>query len=277
MVWTEGNTEGLNCGIRDTAAPPLLLLHGVVRRWQTFLPLAPTLSERWRIHALDFRGHGSSRHSAPYAVIDYAADAETVLQGLEQPAVIYGHSLGAMVAAAVASRCPDRVRALVMEDPPFHTMGSRLLSSPLHGFFTALAPLAGSPLPLHQLVRELGDQRVPAAAEGSVRIRELRDPVALRFTASSLQRVDRRVFEPILNGTWLDGYDWTAILAAVECPSLLLQADEKLGGMLTDGDAARAVEVMKDCSVVKLPCGHVMHWGLTAQVSQLTAEFLECV
>src|SRR5262249_28924121 len=33
-------------------APPLVLLHGVARRWQDFTPLLPALACRWQVHAL---------------------------------------------------------------------------------------------------------------------------------------------------------------------------------------------------------------------------------
>jgi pimeloyl-ACP methyl ester carboxylesterase len=38
--------------------PPLVLLHGWTDRWHDFLPIIPTLILRWKIYALDFRGHG---------------------------------------------------------------------------------------------------------------------------------------------------------------------------------------------------------------------------
>jgi pimeloyl-ACP methyl ester carboxylesterase len=276
MSYIEREVGGLNCAKTRADGPPLLMLHGVVRRWQTFLPLAPFLAERWNVCGLDLRGHGRSPHTPTYRVIDYADDVERLLRKLRAPAVVYGHSLGAMVALAVAARCPDRVRAIVMEDPPFHTMGSRLLSSPLHSLFAALAPFAGSQLPLPVMVRDLGAKEV-LTPTGTANLRDLRDPIALRFTAAALQQMDPLVFEPILNGTWLENYFWSTILSAVECPALLLQADETRGGMLTDADAQHTVSAMRDCSLVKLPCGHVMHWEMTQKVAQLTTEFLECL
>jgi pimeloyl-ACP methyl ester carboxylesterase len=39
---------------------PLLLLHGWTDRWQDVLPIIPTLSMKWHIYALNFRGHGKS-------------------------------------------------------------------------------------------------------------------------------------------------------------------------------------------------------------------------
>ena len=58
------------------AGPPIVLLHGVTRRWVDFLPILPTLLLRWQVFALDFRGHGQSdRTPGQYRVIDYVSDS----------------------------------------------------------------------------------------------------------------------------------------------------------------------------------------------------------
>ena len=84
-MWTEqfvesGNSR-LNLASGPASGPPLLLLHGVTRRWQDFLTLTSALTERWQVNALDFRGHGrSSRCSGAYRVLDYAGDVIRLLQ-----------------------------------------------------------------------------------------------------------------------------------------------------------------------------------------------------
>ena len=55
---------------------------------------------------------------AELPTIDYARDAAAVLRSLREPAVVCGHSLGALVAGVVAAQLPERVRAVVLEDPP---------------------------------------------------------------------------------------------------------------------------------------------------------------
>src|ERR1700676_4958361 len=115
----------LNCAIGPAAGPPLLLLHGITRCWRDFMTLMPMLAPRWHVHALDFRGHGrSSRTPGAYLLVDYLRDASTILHGhFREPAVVYGHSLGALTAIALAAQAPAAVRALVLEDPPsFHIL-----------------------------------------------------------------------------------------------------------------------------------------------------------
>src|SRR5690348_13939472 len=65
----------LNYAETPNNRPPLVLLHGLGRRWQVFLPLIPSLAPRWHIYAPDLRGHGQSTHVAQgYHVSQYAED-----------------------------------------------------------------------------------------------------------------------------------------------------------------------------------------------------------
>lgn len=259
--------------------PPLLMLHGVMRRWQTFTPILPALSTRWEIHAMDFRGHGKSRRApGRYRVVDYVEDAVSFLrEKIGRPSAVYGHSLGAMVAAAAAAEAPELVTALVLEDPPFRTMGSHIRETPHHGYFSAVATIAGSGGSISDLARRFGALEVPGPGLSQViRVRNQRDAVGLRFTAWCLQSMDPEVLEPIVAGEWLQGYRQEEIFRAVTCPALLLQAGEAAGGMLTDEDAAQFESLAKDAVTVKFPgVPHNMHWMATETVARQALTFLE--
>ncbi|MBC7821275.1 MAG: alpha/beta hydrolase [Planctomycetaceae bacterium] len=259
--------------------PALVFFHGVTRRWQSFVPLIPTLSSRWHIHALDHRGHGgSSRPKFGYLVRDYVRDAVAFVQEQVQgPAVLYGHSLGAMVAAGVAAELPKQVHGVVLEDPPFDTMGPRISQSALLSYFTGVQPFAESTLPVGALARQLAEIPLTTPGKaGSIRLGDTRDMASLRFTARCLKPLDRDVLSPIIAGRWLEGFDWAAALEKITCPALLLQADLSVGGMLTDDDAAEAERLMPDCSRIRLPkVGHLIHWLQTETCLRLVNSFLE--
>jgi pimeloyl-ACP methyl ester carboxylesterase len=271
----------LNLMVSDAAAPSLLLLHGVIRCWQTFLPLVPHLDGRWQVHGLDLPGHGKSeRLAGGYLVVDYVrAVAELVRAHFPQPLVVYGHSLGAMVTAGIAAELGDRVRALILEDPPLDTMASRIRETWLHGYFSGLAAHAGSTLPAARLTRELANLVTVDPRTGhSQRLGDVRDAAQLRFMASCLKQLDPAVLRPVLEARWLAGFDWPQVFSRIACPLLVMQADEAAGGMLMDADAAQAASLAADCTLVKLRgCGHNMHVGRTQDVANIVHAFLEGV
>ena len=111
------------CGASDGV---FSLLHGLGRRWQVFLPLIPSLSLRWHIFAPDLRGHGQSTHvPRGYHGFQYSVDIVRFLrERVQRPAVLFGHSLGGMVAMWIAANEPELVRALIVGDSSTHGKGS---------------------------------------------------------------------------------------------------------------------------------------------------------
>jgi pimeloyl-ACP methyl ester carboxylesterase len=261
---------------RDSG-PPLVLLHGVLRGWRDFASLWPALVPRWQIHALDLRGHGGSdRSSAPYIVREYANDVrEYVQMHLHGEVVLFGHSLGALVAAAVAAWCPDRVRAIILEDPPAPSFLHHVADTPWHTVWTGMRELASSTAPTSIVTRRLAEVRQPTPT-GAVRLGEIRDPASLRFSARCLKDVDPQVFPPLLDSRWLDGFDVETIFAQVQCPALLLRGDTTLGGMLGRQEAEELTARMADGLLVDVPgVGHLIHAQATEMTLRLLLNFLE--
>ncbi|HEX2312682.1 MAG TPA: alpha/beta fold hydrolase [Thermomonospora sp.] len=100
---------------------PVLLVHGYAADSDDWVPVLPSLAARRRVVAPDLRGHG--RSSAPaggYRPEDLAADLVALLDLLGIGRVVaFGHSMGAMVATALAVGHPSRVEALVCVDPGY--------------------------------------------------------------------------------------------------------------------------------------------------------------
>lgn len=258
--------------------PPLILLHGVVRQWTDFAPLWPALATRWSIHAVDFRGHGGSdRASTGYRVVDYVGDIVALLDRFDEPAAIYGHSLGAMVALAAAAARPHKTRTLVLEDPPFHTMGRDIFGTPYHSQFQGMARLVRPGRSAAELRADLAALPIRVPGESvEVPLGRLRDAAALRFMAHCLERLDPLVLPPIADGQWLDGYDGPALAKLTRCPTLVLEADTAVAGMLRSEDTRWLLENLADGAVVRFPgMGHLLHWQATEAVLRATLSWLE--
>lgn len=99
----------------DPAGEPLLLLHGFTDSSRSWTPAIPYLG-KYRLLILDQRGHGDS--DAPlccYSSSQLAYDARLFLDALGiKRAAVAGHSLGSIVAIAMATDHPDRVSSIIL-------------------------------------------------------------------------------------------------------------------------------------------------------------------
>ena len=257
------------------AGPVLLMLHGVTRCGADWEPLLPALAAHWKVIALDQRGHGTSPRAESYLVTDYIADAlRFVQEETAAPVVLFGHSLGAMVAAAVAVELPDQLRGIILEDPPFHTMGNRIAGSAWQAQFTGMREAARKRGTIETIADALADIRLPASGGGFKRLGEMRDRASLAWSAECLSQLDPEVLTPVINGRWLDGHDVAAVLSRVRCPVLLLQADPTAGGALTDADADAAESALPSCQRVRFPgIGHQLHRERPLEVLEVVQDF----
>ena len=258
--------------------PPLLLLHGLSRGGRDFGTFTPAVAAKWQIHAIDFRGHGrSARVPGKYHVIDYVRDAVAVVRTLAtEPVVVFGHSLGALVASAVAAAEPEGVRAVVLEDPPGSSLIARFQQTPHFAQFRAQRGLTGSTRPVSEIARELAAIDLPQPDGGTVKMGDVRDATALRFLARCLRDLDPGVYDPVLAGDWLKGYDEDAIWKGVQCPALLLRGEQKRGGWLPADDADRLAHTIPDCTRIDVPgVGHLLHWLAPVETARHVVGFLE--
>ena len=106
--------------------PPVLALHGLASSAHWYDIVAPLLRDRYRIICPDQRGHGQTTQAREgYDWQSVASDAVGLMDHLGvSEAAILGHSWGGNVAINVASRFPERVRALCLIEGGF--FGPRL-------------------------------------------------------------------------------------------------------------------------------------------------------
>ncbi|WP_067131083.1 alpha/beta fold hydrolase [Microtetraspora malaysiensis] len=105
------------CGPRD--APPLVLVHALGECAADWDVVIPAFAGRWRVYALDLRGHGESGRPGDYSLELMRADVLGFLDALALDRVdLIGHSLGGLVAYLLAGDHPERVSRLVLEDVP---------------------------------------------------------------------------------------------------------------------------------------------------------------
>lgn len=104
---------------------PLFLLHGNGEDGTYFVNQMTYFCDRYRVIAVDTRGHGKSpRGMAPFTMEQFAADLHKLMDKLEiQKAIILGFSDGANIAMKFALKYPDRMKALILNGGNLDTKG----------------------------------------------------------------------------------------------------------------------------------------------------------
>lgn len=117
--------------VRRGAGAPVVLLHGWPGFWYDWRRVLLRLEGQADLVAPDFRGFGDSdRPDLPpaegYTPQAMAMDTVALLDhlGIER-AVLVAHDIGATVAQALAWTVPERIRALVLLNPPYLGIGER--------------------------------------------------------------------------------------------------------------------------------------------------------
>ena len=92
--------------------PALLLVHGSGGDHTVWGHQLQGLKTHFTVAALDLNGHGKSAHRDGDALTEYAADVQAVMDQLERPTVVIGHSLGGAVAQTLALQRPSSLRGI---------------------------------------------------------------------------------------------------------------------------------------------------------------------
>jgi pimeloyl-ACP methyl ester carboxylesterase len=269
----------LNYAEGPSNGAPLVLLHGLGRRWQVFLPIIPGLSMRWQIIAPDLRGHGKSgKVPRGYQGPQYAEDIARLLrEQVQTPAVLFGHSLGGLLAMWIASHHPELVRAVILGD---NFIVARSLPNPMYKtLFSALCQIARKGGTVEEIAHAIGGIKLPIpGTEEFVPIHELpgNDEAYLLSWARSVQQVDPDTYAMTLDSSSFAGWNGESILRGITCPTLLLQASGELGGLMTDADVALATRLLPHHSVVKFRnLGHALFIQQPEPVLRAVINFLE--
>jgi pimeloyl-ACP methyl ester carboxylesterase len=229
----------LNYAEGSDSGPLLVTVHGGASHWQGFEAIIPALAARWHIYALDLRGHGRSGWTPNrYTLDDYTADLLAILERrIGQTAVLFGHSLGGMIALLAAARAPQAVRAVILGDTPLVLAGLRA-----HITTGAVE---------HDAHNARSDHPHDPTVAGTAMARD---------------------FDAIF-AAWRPD----AILPSVSCPVLFLQADPASGGVVGDDDLAAMLPLLPNARYARFAGVSHALWGerpddILAAVESFLAE-----
>ncbi len=263
--------DGISLSYDDTGAsdlPAIVFLHGLSMARSSWARFVPDLVGRFRVVRLDQRGHGESSHVPGTYVLDtYVADTLAFLEDVvAEPAVLVGHSLGGVIAHAIAQGRPDLVRAALLEDPPLYVlerMGAEQQSR--EGASSVAAMFAV----MQQLTREMQGRNAPIeeyeamvgavpALNGAGTMAEVLGPDGTRAMAESFSRLDPDIFTAAIDVSAITGRPDLSV--PLECPTVVLRADPALGPAFTADDEARFLQTNPHARVAVFEgASHAIH------------------
>lgn len=232
------------------AHPALVLAHGFSDDGLCWSSLAGALEADWDVVMVDARGHGRSElpedgsETGPIAQADDLAAAISAL-GLEKPCVV-GHSMGAITALVLAARYPALPRAVALEDPPtWWNAPLSTLAFDESWKANVRAWLTGTKTAPRDQVLARVRAESPNWPEVDL------EPWAESKVRFNLAFLDRP--RPV-------DIDWSATLAQIRAPILLITSDPAKGGIVGPDDVERLRRLVPHLVVTRIPdAGHSIH------------------
>lgn len=261
---------GIVHAVERGSGRPLVLLHGITLRHDVWAPQFHQLVDRYRVIAVDLRGHGESVAGADgFGLPRLADDLATLLVGLDlRDAVVVGHSMGGMTAMQFCGEHPDvlaeRVAGLIFVAtrahqvvPPGIDRGARALVAQGQGLVEG-----GGALPARAVVTE----RVARLAFG-----ERPHPRAVAIVAEMGASIVPEALVPSVAG--LIEHDARVALRATETPALVVVGTRDL---LTPVPAGRHLaHLLPDAELVVLPkAGHQLMQERPFELAELIDAFV---
>jgi pimeloyl-ACP methyl ester carboxylesterase len=231
----------------DADGPPLVLLHGLSGHARTWDHNAAALSDRYRVLALDQRGHGDSGWATEYGSSAMAGDLLAFLDALGLNVItLAGLSMGGIVSFVFAGSHPERVRRLAVLD-----IGPEIATAGAAGVATTMAAqdTFGSEDEAFALARAANPRPTDAAIRHRVthNLRPLPDGT-LTYKYDAALRTPRAIFDH----TGVELWDYWR---AVSCPVLLIRGADS--DILAAETAERMIAENANARLVTIPdCGH---------------------
>lgn len=253
---------------------PLVLIHGVTLQAGVWAPLLHLLADRYRVLAVDVRGHGLSRAGrAGFGRKVAAGDVATLLEHFDlHDAVIAGHSMGGMILMEFAGDFPEMLDERVAAVVFLNTAAYEVVPQPVLPIAKALGRRvrtryeAGRPVPQRPVGEDDLSWCLTRLAFGA------------RPSAKAVDQT-RRYLEEVPQSTslpsWIDLIDHDArdALRATRTPSMVLVGSRDL---LTPVRSARRIaSFLPGCRLEVLPgAGHQLMQERPFEVARLIDEMV---
>jgi pimeloyl-ACP methyl ester carboxylesterase len=99
--------------------PVVILVLGALNSRKSGAKLAKLLAPNFTVISYDRRGRGNSTDTAPYTPQREVEDVAAIIDGIGEPAYLYGHSSGAAIVLESAIRLRKKIKRLAIYEAPY--------------------------------------------------------------------------------------------------------------------------------------------------------------
>jgi pimeloyl-ACP methyl ester carboxylesterase len=251
-------------------AKPLVLLHGITGHARTWDRLARDLAPKYRVLALDQRGHGDSDAAGDgdYRTGTMADDLGAFADRLGLVTfTLLGLSMGGRVAISYAGAHAERVERLVIVDigPEIHALGLERVRSMM-----AAAPERIESEAHAILYARAGN---PKADEAELRHRVIHG-LKRGADGSLTWKYDKALRDMMRTGGRRDTIDLWAPLARIACPTLLIRGADS--DIFSPEIAKKMLERLPDGRLVEVvEAGHSVPTDQPGEFARVVRTFLD--
>lgn len=265
MIHTTPAGNQLYYSLHGNGGVPMLMLHGLSQSGITFKGLLDELSPGRQLILCDLPGHGESYRLGRYEAEPMVRDIAGLLKSLtDQPAIVYGHSLGSLIATGLAAAYPNDVSRLILSDPPLIVWDEeRWKDSIISSYFGWARKIRRADYAAEQIVPML-----QAAFPHRSR------PV-LEDQAAALCQLDVGIIDALFDDELTSFEEVLAGFERLQCPTLLLQADPRILAAASDADIETIQARVPGATHVKFTgADHDLHLWKPARVLEAVNNFL---
>jgi pimeloyl-ACP methyl ester carboxylesterase len=253
---------------------PILIIHGFLEQCAAWDEVAVQLNRY--VISYDQRGHGLSDHTSAdgfYYFFDYIADLDGIIDTLQQPVDLVGHSMGGTISCIYAALRPERVANLVLVEglgPPDTTantirQGQQFLAH-------------RKKPPVHTPLQSIQD--------GVSRMQRLNPALSTERASKLVSRLSRQSRGDTRTWTWdprhrsrsprpFSTEQFMHYLQHINCPTLAVFGEKSRYHHMVP-DLARRLNGLKICTRVDIEhAGHHPHHSHPTELSVLISDFCQ--
>jgi len=119
MIRHVSNTsDGVSIGIEVFGTgDTVLLVHGTTSEKKWWMDFIERQSSKYTVIAYDRRGRGDSGDHSDYSIEKEFDDLVAVLESVDEPVNLFGHSSGAIIALEASAKISEKVAKLILYEP----------------------------------------------------------------------------------------------------------------------------------------------------------------